>query len=309
MKILYVCSINGYKIGISPIVLNQVNTLKSKGIDIEIYQIYGRGLIGYLKHIPKLRKYIQFYQPEIISAQYSYCGIISSLSTNLPVITTLWGSDVYYSLIINLMIKYFYKFKWVKTIVRSEQMKSKIGSKCYIIPNGVNITVFRPLDKKECRQKLGWDLDKKYVLFASKPDRKEKNFSLAQATIDKIKINSVKLKIIYNIDHSQIPVYLNAADVLLLTSKWEGSPNIVKEAMACNIPVVATKVGDIEYLFGNTEGYYYTDSDPDILAEKINYVLNNDIKPNGRQRIIDLKLDSESVANKLIQLYQEVLSK
>ena len=96
---------------------------------------------------------------------------------------------------------------------------------------------------------------------------------------------------------------------LLLTSKWEGKPNIVKEAMACNIPVVATKVGDIEYLFGNTEGYYYTDSDPDILAEKINYVLNNDIKPNGRQRIIDLKLDSESVANKLIQLYQEVLSK
>ncbi len=96
---------------------------------------------------------------------------------------------------------------------------------------------------------------------------------------------------------------------LLLTSKWEGSPVVVKEAMACNIPVVATKVVDIEYLFENTEGYYYTDSDADKLAEKINYVLNNDIKPNGRQRIIDLKLDSESVANKLIQLYQEVLSK
>ena len=106
-----------------------------------------------------------------------------------------------------------------------------------------------------------------------------------------------------------MPLYLNAASLLLLTSKWEGSPNIVKEAMACNIPVVSTKVGDIEYLFENTQGYYYTDSDADKLAEKINYVLNNDIKPNGRQRIIDLKLDSESVANKLIQLYQEVLSK
>ena len=106
-----------------------------------------------------------------------------------------------------------------------------------------------------------------------------------------------------------MPVYLNAADILLLTSKWEGSPNIVKEAMACNVPVVATKVGDIEYLFGNTEGYYYTDTDPDKLAGKINYVLNNDIKPNGRQRIIDLKLDSESIADEIIQLYQEVLSK
>jgi len=79
--------------------------------------------------------------------------------------------------------------------------------------------------------------------------------------------------------------------------------------MACNIPVVATKVGDIEYLFGNTEGYYYTDPDPDKLAEKINYVLNNDIKPNGRQRIIDLELDSESITDKLIQVYQDVLSK
>jgi len=106
-----------------------------------------------------------------------------------------------------------------------------------------------------------------------------------------------------------MPIYLNAADVFLLTSKWEGSPNIVKEAMDCNIPVVATKVGDIEYLFGDTEGYYYTDPDQDKLAEKINYILNNDIKPNGRQRIIELKLDSEAIANQLIQLYREVLSK
>ena len=96
---------------------------------------------------------------------------------------------------------------------------------------------------------------------------------------------------------------------LLLTSKWEGKPNIVKEAMACNIPVVATKVGDIEYLFENTEGCYYTDPASDKLAEKINYILNNQIEPNGRHRIIDLKLDSESIADEIIQLYQEVLSK
>jgi len=62
--------------------------------------------------------------------------------------------------------------------------------------------------------------------------------------------------------------------------------------MACIIPVVPTKVGDIEYLLGDTEGYYYTDPDPDKLAEKINYILNNEIEPNGCQSIIDLKLDS-----------------
>jgi len=218
------------------------------------------------------------------------------------------GSDTHQSRLMGIIIKYFSDYKLTKTIVKSEDMKIRLGLKnAVVIPNGVDLNLFHPLDKKECRQKLGWDLDNLYVLFASKPDRKEKNFALAQATMDRIKINSAELKIIYHIDHSQMPVYLNAADVLLLTSKWEGSPNIVKEAMACNVPVVSTKVGDIEYLFENTEGYYYTESDPDKLAEKINYVLNNDIKPNGRQRIIDLKLDSESVDEKLIKVYQEVI--
>ena len=104
-----------------------------------------------------------------------------------------------------------------------------------------------------------------------------------------------------------MPIYLNAADVFLLTSKWEGSPNIVKEAMACNIPIVATEVGDIKYLFGNTEGYYYTNPLPDRLAEKINYILDNELKPEGRQRIIDLNLDYDSFAEKLISIYLEIL--
>jgi len=251
------------------------------------------------------------FNPDIIHAHYSFCGIIAALASwKIPIVVSLMGSDTYQSKIMKFIIKLFSDYKWTKTIVKSEDMKIRLGLKnAVVLANGVDLNLFHPLDKKECRQKLGWDLDNLYVLFASKPDRKEKNFALAQATMDRIKINSVELKIIYNIDHSQISVCLNAADVLLLTSKWEGSPNIVKEAMACNIPVVATKVGDIEYLFGNIEGYYYSDPDPDKLAEKINYVLNNDINPNGRQRIIDLKLDSESVADKLIKLYQEVFSK
>ncbi len=102
-------------------------------------------------------------------------------------------------------------------------------------------------------------------------------------------------------------IYLDDADVLLLTSKWEGSSNIVKDAMACNIPVVATEVGDIKYLFGNTEGYYYTNPFPDRLAEKNNYILDNELKPEGRQRIIDLNLDYDSFAEKLISIYQELL--
>jgi len=308
MKILFVCSGNK---GISPIVKSQADSLKNKEVELEVFPIIGQGLRGYLKNISPLKKQIEVIKPDIIHSHYSYCGIISSIaSKKVPVVASLMGSDTHKSKFMKFIIKYFSDYRWAKTIVKSEDMKLRLHLKnAIVLPNGVDLDLFKPLDKKECRINLGWDLDKKYVLFASNPDRKEKNFALAQATIDKVKINSVELKIIYNIEHSQVPIYLNAADVLLLTSKWEGSPNIVKEAMACNIPVVATKVGDIEYLFGNTEGYYYTDPDPDKLAEKINYVLNNDIKPNGRQRIIDLELDSESITDKLIQVYQDVLSK
>lgn len=218
--------------------------------------------------------------------------------------------DTYQSKLMKSNIRYFANYRWSKTIVKSEDMKIRLGlNNAVILPNGVDLNLFKPLDKKECRNKLGWDLDKKYILFASNPARPEKNFALAKQTIENLNNDKIELKVVYDVDHKLMLIYLNAADVLLLTSKWEGSPNIVKEATACNIPVVATEVGDIKFLFGNIEGYYYTNSFPDILAEKINYILDNDIKPNGHQRIIDLKLDSESIADKLTQLYQEVLSK
>ena len=308
IKILFVCSGNK---GISSIVKSQADSLISKGIELKISPIIGKGVWGYLNNIPSLKKQIEAMKPDIIHSHYSYCGIISSMaSKKVPIIASLMGSDTHQSKFMKFIIKFFSDYRWTKTIVKSEDMKLRLNFKnAIVLPNGVNLDLFKPLDKKECRINLGWELDHKYILFAANPDRKEKNFALAQSAMNNIKMNHAELKIVYNRNHSQMPVYLNAADILLLTSKWEGSPNIVKEAMACNIPVVSTKVGDIEYLFGNIEGYYYTDHDSDKLAEKINYVLNNDIKPNGRQRIIDLKLDSESVANKLIQLYQEVLSK
>jgi len=217
-------------------------------------------------------------------------------------------SDTYQSKHMKSTIKYFANYKWSKTIVKSEDMKIRLGlNNAIILPNGVDIELFRPLDKKECRNKLEWEWDKKYILFASNPARPEKNFVLAKQTIENLNNDKIELKVVYDVDHKLMPIYLNAADVFLLTSKWEGSPNIVKEAMACNIPIVATEVGDIKYLFGNIEGYYYTDPDPNKLVEYINFVLNNDIKPTGRQRIIDLNLDYDSFAEKLISIYLEIL--
>ena len=306
MKILFVFS---ERRGIMPQVRAQALALYLFDGEVESFIINDKGIIGYFKNIPKLKKQILIFKPDIIHSHYSFCGIIASLAAKkIPVVASLMGSDTYQSKLMKLTIRYFANYRWSKTIVKSEDMKIRLGlNNAVILPNGVDLNLFKPLDKKECRNKLGWDLDKKYILFASNPARPEKNFALAKQIVENLNNDKIILKVVYDVDHKLMPIYLNAADVLLLTSKWEGSPNIVKEAMACNIPAVVTKVGDIEFLFGNIEGYYYTNPLPDRLAEKINYILDNELKLEGRQRIIDLNLDYESFAEKLIYIYQELL--
>ena len=105
-------------------------------------------------------------------------------------------------------------------------------------------------------------------------------------------------------------LYYNAADLLLLTSKHEGSPNIIKEAMACNCPVVSTDVGDVRWVIGNTKGCYITSSNPVGVAQKVMLALEfseKNSRTKGRERIMELGLDSDTIAAKIIAVYKKVL--
>ena len=105
-----------------------------------------------------------------------------------------------------------------------------------------------------------------------------------------------------------MPVYLNAADVLLLTSKWEGSPNILKEAMACNCPIVSTDVGDVKWLLGDLEGHYLSSFDAVDFSKKIKQAFIFGKRTCGRKRIYELGLDSENIADRIITIYNMVIS-
>ncbi len=102
-------------------------------------------------------------------------------------------------------------------------------------------------------------------------------------------------------------IYLNATDVLLLTSKWEGSPNVIKEAMACNCPIVSTNVGDVKWLLDGVEGCFITTNDPRDVADKINKALNFKSKTKGRDKLFRLGFDSEHIAKKIIKVYEELI--
>jgi len=308
MRILFVCSGNSKIFIISPFIKSQAESLTKLGHTIDYYPVKGKGLWGYLSNITKLSKFIKKGDYDIVHSHYSFCGIVSALATKKPVVCSLMGSDVKESGLWRFIIKYFIMHKWGKTIVKSVDMKTELGiDTVEVIPNGVDLELFKPLDKNDCRKELGWDIGKKIILFAADPKRPEKNFSLAKKATETLNIQDVELKVVYPVPHKDIPIYLNATDLLLSTSLWEGSPNIVKEAMACNCPIVSTNVGDVKWLLDGVEGCFITTNDPKDVADKIKKALNFRGKTKGREKLISLGLDSEHIAKKIIQVYEEVI--
>lgn len=155
-------------------------------------------------------------------------------------------------------------------------------------------------------------LNKKIILFLADSDNERKNYKLLRSAVVFFKNKNIKLLCPYPVEHSNLPFYYNAADVLVLTSYAEGSPNIIKEAMACNCPIVSTDVGDVKEVIGNTKGCYIASSEPEDFAEKIQSALEFNEKcgkTKGRERLIKLGLDSVSIAQKIVKIYKDLLKR
>jgi len=305
MRVLFISSGNS-KQGISPIIKNQGESLKAQGVDLEFYTIKGKGIKGYLKNVKPLRIYLRENKYDVVHAHYSLSAFIASLAGAKPLVVSLMGSDVKSVKYFKLIIKLFNRFTWSRIIVKSEDMKKDLGiKKVEVIPNGVDIDKFKPLEKNECKRRLNWDLTKRQVLFAANPERPEKNYSLAKSAFALLENANLELKVLIDVPNELMALYYTAADVVLLTSLWEGSPNVIKEAMACNIPIVSTDVGDVREVIGNTEGCYITFFEPEDVADKIKKALAFGKRTTGREDI--RHLESSVVAKKIIDIYKKVL--
>lgn len=305
MKILFVY--RGYGSNqLNSVIDSQYNALIKNDIKVDKFTIMKGGVSGYLKALISLIKYLQNTNHDIIHAHYSYSGFVSRLATSKPVICSLMGSDLLQEKsTIKLITFLFYKYFWSKTIVKSEQMKKNLPNS-EVLPNGVDFENFRPADKIYSAKLVGFNLNHHNIIFvAHSPNSKVKNLSLAKKSIELTNNNKIKLHIISNKTFEEMPYYYNAADLLLLTSLSEGSPNVIKEAMACNCPIVSTDVGDIKQLFDNTEGCYITSFNENEIAKKINEALNYVIrykKTNGRVKIE--KLNNKFIIENLIDIYK-----
>lgn len=309
MKILIVCSgnsLNGvfnFKID-KPFTYEQIESLKNIGVEYDTYFIKGKGWLGYLNNYFALRKKIKSYSPDIVHAHYSFSGLLASLQRIAPTVITFHGSDIN----VNNYRPYSYiasKLS-IENIFVHPALPLKINYKkaVNIIPCGVNMKIFFPINKLEARKMLGLDNRNKYILFSSRFDNDIKNYRLAKEAISLLS-QKVELIELTGYSRTKVNLLLNAVDLLLLTSISEGSPQLIKEAMACNIPIVSTDVGDVRIVVRNIAGCYITSFEPEDVADKIKKALCFSKKTTGRDSIMHLELSV--IARKIFKVYKEVL--
>jgi glycosyltransferase involved in cell wall biosynthesis len=196
-------------------------------------------------------------------------------------------------------------------IVKSEALRAALPSglderRVSLLPNGVSLERFAPRDRAAARVELGWAADCRHVLFPSAPSRPEKRYRLARAAVDSLLARSaeeVELHVLDDVAPRDVPTWLNASDAVLLTSTHEGSPNAVKEALACDVAVVATDVGDVRERIAGVPGCVVAEATPEALADGLGVALAAGRVP-GREAVRPLAL--ERVAEQLRSIYEAV---
>ena len=305
MKILIVCSSNSGRI--APFILEQGESLARGGVEVEYFTIRGKGIAGYLSNYKRFIAKITAYKPEIIHAHYGLSGLFANLQRRIPVVTTYHGSDINSPKVfpfsrLCMMLSAYNIF-----VSGKNQRKSGLSNNHSLIPCGVDISLFQPVGKEQARKELQLDNTKRYVLFAGAFQDRVKNAGLAQAAV--IEIPDVVLLELKGYTREQVVLLMNAVDVSVMTSFTEGSPQFIKEAMACNCQIVSVPVGDVPEMIRDLEGCFLSSYDPADVAEKLRQALDYGKRTDGRKRVLAFNLNSESIAKRILEVYRTVLSK
>lgn len=297
------------KPGDSPQIRDQVEALRSQGAKVDVLYIDRyKGVWGYIRaafHIFRLT--FQKKKYDLLQAYYGHSGLLASFQAKYPVFVTFLGSDLLHPR--DAVIGKIAARLADGVIVQSEEMKAVVKrNDAIIVPFGVNFNIFSDASLEKTRQMLGFREDEKNVLFPWDPGRAVKRFDLIQEAVQIVqkKYPQTKIIAVYNQPHEEVAKYMQGSDVLVLASMHEGSPMAIREAMACNLPIVAVDVGDVRQIIETTEGCYLCERDPADIAEKIIRVFQNGVRTNGANVIRQASADWG--AKQLIKLYKQVLN-
>lgn len=293
-----------------PFFTQEVDWLRRKNVSVDVIAVPGRESTNDTRSV---LDYVRFYRQvlgktwsdyDLVHASYGLTAPFALAQRHRPVVLSLWGSDVMGSL------------GWLtkqaaahcdERIVMSDEMQRELGHDAHVIPHGIDFEKFKPIDRTTARRSVGWDTDGTYVIFPYNPSREVKNYPLAERVVETVRESlstPVSLQPVYGVSHDEIPLYMNAADALLLTSDREGFPNSVKEAMACNLPVVATDCGSLRGRLEPVTNSYVCGSESE-LATRLGEVLTNGQRSDGREHAADLSFDETT--DDILEVYRQAL--
>lgn len=303
----------------------QIKGLRQLSLDVEVLFVnrLQEGMSVYTDLRKRIRAKIAHLQPDIVHAMYG--GIMADQVTKAvhdkPTVVTFHGSDLLgehlSGFLRQCIARYGVWSSWkaarrasrivvVSQVLRDALPQDVDRSKVKIIPCGIDLERFKPLNRDICRERLGWDANRFHVLFYNSDDP-VKRPDLARATVQatqRLGMNA-EIHLLYGVPNNDVPIWINASDVLLLTSLHEGSPTIVKEALACNLPVVSVDVGDVREQIQGVKGCYLALPEPGDLAAKLHLVYAGSHSTAGRDKMQGLAL--ERIALRLQELYSELM--
>ncbi|ELY87893.1 group 1 glycosyl transferase [Natrialba hulunbeirensis JCM 10989] len=293
----------------APFMTEQMRALERRGVTFSTLSVAGevdggtsRSPLEYLKFFPSvLKESGNGY--DLIHAHYGLTGPMAVAQRRTPVVLSLWGSDVYGP--VEPVSRACAPF-CDELVVMSEAMRTHLGRECAVIPDGIDLEKFQPVPQEAAQEAVGWDPDAYHVLFPYTPEREVKNYPRARRVVNAVNglfDDPVHLHTVYDVPHETVPDYMNAADALLLTSHSEGSPNSVKEALACNLPVVAVDVGDVRERLDGVSNSVVADSD-EALINGLRGVLESGERSDGREAAREISVDR--TADRLLEVYERV---
>ena len=300
-------------------IARQIESLRELGVAVDVVEADGPSRTKYLHATRVVRQRMQ--RCDLVHAHYGFCGWVARCQRVRPVVVSFLGSDLLYYPARRTKRMAAYRRAETRSnlllarvvdgvIVKSEEMARIVnGVRPHVIPNGVDLGAFAPRDKEKARRELGWPRAGQRVLFPGNPDRLRKGFPLAQAAVEeasRLLGEPIELFALRGVPHEDVATVMNACDAMVLTALAEGSPNVVKEAMACNLPVVAVGVGDVAFLLGGVRRCAVAERDAAAVAEALRDVLADPGRSDGRRALESKGLDAETVARRIIGVYDSV---
>ncbi|WP_436909430.1 glycosyltransferase [Halosimplex marinum] len=291
-----------------PFFEQQVEVLERNGVSCTVVAVpgdsHGRSVADYVRFYSRVLRAASGREFDLVHANYGLTAPAALAQPVRPVVLSLWGSDLLgnYGPVSERCARFA-----DEVVVMSDEMAAALDGDAAVVPHGIDTDRFAPEPQGEAREAVGWDGDAKHVLFPYDTGREEKDYPRAERVVERAREavdDRVELHAVSGVPHETVPTYMNAADALLLTSEREGSPNAVKEALACNLPVVATPVGDVPDLLDGADCSRVGATDAE-LAEGLVAALADADEPTGRERARAFGLDR--MGERLLSVYDSAL--